>query len=700
MALKSVLLLLLLLLSGTVVPAYALDFNAFWLYRNSGGEGLDTRQEIQQRYTLGVGPQLNYRPTHALSIAAGVGYTRTQRDSGRGMITESQVTPSARMTLNNDLFLAQLAANISRYSRDNEPSSTSRSWDASLASNWVIPLFPSLRFNYSERSDGQDDGELLRFSDNVTSDRSVSVDWNLLVAQLDYRFSNSSFIDHESGSSSETETHFARLGTDGRLFKDRFSYNLSQQVQYTTFDFTVGFLDEDGFFPFELEGLPLGKVDTVSDLAPDDPDYVDPAQVISELAPLAVEVEEILHLFFDDSTGSQQQTDALRLYRLYFADLGEVAATSLQWRLYGRNFPDADWVLEAENISGEFDPLTDSVKIVVEPLARELLLVAVNETGIPLTLNRLRVFDLLVGSSSSTTLNYLTTAGARVSLTKNLSAAVNMTREQLESERDDVSNEQIRRSLSGQLRWRLRPWISPALGYSEHREESSNGPELFNRAYSLTVATTPLRTVNMSFGVTRNERFTNEQKINQSLKYNIVTSARIYPDLNSSLYLTWQDNEQLATSGAGSGVAFDQTQVFSSRFTLNARLKKKLIGDLTANYSNRERSGGSTENADTTFTLQYRPSKYLSLSGSYTAYLLDSNQTNSLGAQLRLLVLQTANTQLSLNYSLGWKEEVSQNISMNGRWNIGRNLSLLTQGRYSVSTTAVYSFTASLSFQL
>lgn len=697
--LKSLLLLLLLLLlSGTFGPACALDFNAFWLYRNSGGEGRDTREVIQERYTLGVGPQFNYRPTHALSMAAAVGYTRTQRDSGRGMITESQVTPTARLTLINDIFMAQLAANISRYSRDSGPSDTSRSWDTSLASRWDIPLFPTLRFSYSERSDGQDDGELLRFSDNVLSDRSLSVDWDLLLARLDYRFGNSSFVDQESGSSSETETHYARLETDGRLFNNRFSYNLSQQVQHTSFDFTVGGLDEDGFFPFELEGLSLGKVDSLSEPDPDDFDYVDPAQGIGEdLPPLEVGPGERLHLVFGDSFSfQQQQIDALRLY---FEQFGEEAAT-LQWRLYLRDFTGEGWVLAEENIQGEFDPLTGSVKIVVEQLASEILLVAVNATGTPLTLNRLQAFSLLAGSSSSTTLNYLTTAGARVSLTRNLSAALNMNREQLERESGDFSGEDNSRTLNGQLRWRPRPWISPALGYSEHRENRSGGPELFNRSYSLTVATVPLRTMNMSFGMTRSERFTDAKKTDESLKYNIVTTATIYPDLNTSLYLTWQENDRLATSGAGSGVTFEQTQIFSSRFTLNARLKQKLIGDLTANYSSSERIEGSSEQADTTLALQYRPSRYLSLSGFYTAYLLGSTQTNSLGARVRLMVLQTVNTQLTLNYNLAWKEEASHNFGLNGRWNLGRNLSLLTLGSYTVSTSTFYSFSASLSFQL
>ena len=92
-ALKSLLLLLLLL--GIALPAAALNFNAFWLYRTSGGEGRDRISETQQRYNLGVGPQLDWQPTHAIRATANISYSQTQFEDGDGKDTIETMSPSA-----------------------------------------------------------------------------------------------------------------------------------------------------------------------------------------------------------------------------------------------------------------------------------------------------------------------------------------------------------------------------------------------------------------------------------------------------------------------------------------------------------------------------------------------------------------------------------------------------------------------------
>ena len=73
------LLLLLLLPAGFASPVFAIEFNALWRYRQSGGDDLDTQRDFIQRYSLGVGQTIMYRPSHAIIASAAVGYSRSEQ---------------------------------------------------------------------------------------------------------------------------------------------------------------------------------------------------------------------------------------------------------------------------------------------------------------------------------------------------------------------------------------------------------------------------------------------------------------------------------------------------------------------------------------------------------------------------------------------------------------------------------------------
>lgn len=693
------LLLVLLAMLGPVGSAIALDFNAYWLYRASGGENVESRDEFQQRYSLGVGPEATYRPTHAITLSAALGYNRYDRDTGQGMTTGEEITPSARLNLTNDIFAAGLAGTASRFEGNSGEAFTSNSWDATLASRWDIPLWPQLSLNYGQRRDSEDSSDFFSDSGRDQTYRSLTVNWDLLLARLLYRFSNTVDEDLDTGSSSESDDHFVRLETDGRFFGNRLSYNLSQQYQQTDSTTAIGALDEEGFFELELDGDRRGKVDALTGPDPDEIDYEDPTQVIG-IAPLPVGPQQRLHLSFSEGFGQPQQIDVLRLT---FAQFGDQAA-SLSWALYRRDSLDGSWILVRDNIPGVFDALDEFVEVPVGLTANEILVVAENASGITLSLTSLRAFSQVTEGGGSRFQSYLTNAGLQARLTQTLSASANMTLEHQKIDGGDSTQENTRRTLSGRLRWSPKPWITPSLGYSESREERTLNPDLLNRTYSLTVATTPLPTTNVTLGITQTERFTGDQKTDETLRYSLTTAATIYPDLNASLFLTWLDGKRypLREPDADPGIdpEVDETTTFTSRLNLNARLTRQLIADLIANYRTSERTTGDSETADATLNLQYRPSTLLLVRGFYTAYLLDSTQEDVLGGGFDLALLRTRKTRLTLTYSVVQADETSQNFGLNGSWDISQNLSLQTQGNYIMSEADFYSIQASLNLRL
>lgn len=689
--------LVLLLLLGAVCPAQALDFNAFWLYRTSGGDNRDTQDRFEQRYTLGVGPEATLRPTHAITASAAIGYTRVERDlgGGQGLTSGEEITPSARLTLTNDIFMAGLAATASRFSGNNGNSFTSNSWDATLGSRWDMPFWPTLMLNYGQRQDSDNSSDFFSDFGLEQTYRSVNVEWDLLLARLSYRFTNTISEDRDEDTRSESDSHFVRLETDGRVLDNRISYNFSQQFQQTDSIFSSG--------EFEF-GSGLVKVVELADIAlaenqPTDPDYVDP----NLIPPQIINPNDRLHLLFSqDPADPLQRADVVRLRFLN----NPQAAAVIEWNLYrptGSVLDRWELVPGVGTLQGQFVAVDEGyVEIPVAAVANEtsFLLVALNGPGIILELVSVTSAVLVPEGGESRTRNYLTNAGLRIQLTQTLSASANMTLENTEGGRGENTFENDRRSLSGRLRWAPRPWVVPSIGYSESRENRTGALEQLNRAYSLTVATIPLPTMNMTFGVTQSERYTGDVQTDKTLRYSLTTAAAIYPDLNASLFLNWLDSERLLPD-TGDGVEnLDESSTFTSRLNLNARLTRKLTADLIANFRTTDRDTGAAKTADANLNLQYRPSALLLLRVFYTAFLLDSTQEDILGAGFNLALLRTYKTRLNLNYSFVQAEETSQNIGVNGSWDISRNLSLNTRASYILADADFYNLQVSLNLRL
>ncbi len=206
-----------------------------WIYRESGGDGLETQSEFQQRYQLGVGPAVTYQLTPAITASGGVGYRNTQRDTGDGMESVEQVSPFGQISLVNDIFVANASANS--FTTMSGTDNSSAYWNASLSSVWNIPFWPSVQFNYGEDFSGIDKKALFDDSNGKNQNTTVSVDWDLLLANLYYEYNINEFIDGNGDSLSKATTHYGRFETDGRFWQDRIGVNLTQQYRETTTEF-------------------------------------------------------------------------------------------------------------------------------------------------------------------------------------------------------------------------------------------------------------------------------------------------------------------------------------------------------------------------------------------------------------------------------------------------------------------------------
>ncbi|MBD1401101.1 hypothetical protein [Pelovirga terrestris] len=701
---------LLVLLCAVPVPVTALDFNAYWLYRTSGGEERDTSDEFQQRYTLGVGPQLSWQPTHALSATATIGYTRTQRDNGDDKVKVEEITPSVNFGIINDLFAAQLAGSATHYRTKPKDSDihlgTSRSWDATLSSRWQQAWWPNLRFNYGERDSGKADPKIMKpddvykdirdgdlrllpiesnyHSEQVQRFASADLDWDLRLLQLDYRYNTSWDEDISEGTDSERRNHFVRAATGGRFWDNRISYTFSHQFE----DDRTQVKDRPGVggvFDFIVPATVTTKVTSIVE-DPTDPLYNQPADGFSP--PLEVLPSEYLQIQIDADAG--RQVDHLRLV---FDDL--TTAALLEWNIYRRDFISGDWSPVATALQGVL--IDGYLELSTGVAGASFLLMARNTPLAPVRLSAVGAY--VRRDTDDTDQRHLTNAGLQVRLTNSLQLAVNSTLERL---RRDSGSDDDRSTLSARLRWTPRPWITPSLSYSESRSdtEDQDGDEVdqLSRSYSFNLATVPLPTMNLGFGVTRNDRYRNGDKTGAGWIYSISTTARLYPDLNTALFLSWRENDNWTRTNEGVSRTSDQS--FSGRFNLNARLDRNLSADLTTSYRSSERESGSTEVADATLSVQYRPSSLLALRAFYTAYLLDSEQEDVVGGSANLALLRTDKARLNFSYNVTYAETLTNRFSLNGSWDISRALALQSRGGYTLAQTDFYDVQVSLNLRL
>lgn len=692
-------LLLLLLLLGAAAPALAIDLSAYWEYREAGGTNRDTISDFQQRYSLGVGPGMTYQLTPAISFGAGFGYNRTDRDVGEGMTSVEELTPSAQLNLTNDIFTAGLAGTITEFRPDEGEDFTTRSWDATLASNWQRELWPNLRLNYSERSEESRNREGGMGLDSEEQRYSASLDWDLGLFAFFYDYSHSENDDLTDGSRSVSDTHLARFETTQSFWQKRINFSLSQQFQLN---------ETDGSAPI-LAQFQAAVTDPVTGPDPEDVQLVSLPQLgDGDLDTQALTVGSRQRVHLGVSIGFEQQVDALFIYLDQLNALTQTEAEQLTWFLYRRDPFETAWELVPVSLAAVYE--TGASRFVlglpnIADIRGSFMVVATNPAANPdFGITELEIVSSLTGETTTRQHSYLTNASLRIQLTPTLTASSTLIYERFDtdSESDAGNNETetTRRSVAGSLRWAPNSYVAPSVNFTETRDEFSGTfeSEQVNRSYSLIVATYPLPTLNVTFGATRTDRFSDGFKTSTSDNYSVTTTAQIYPDLTASLNLNYVERERMqADTPSATG------ETFSTRFILNARLTPKLTADFTANYRDNESETfrlendpdtglpefvpitNSTSSTDSTLSLLYRPSDLLSLRLTSTNYWSGTDQSDILDFSLNLALLRTRNTRLNLVYTRSQGEVTSNRYNLSGSWDISRNLSLQGQFNYRSS---------------
>jgi len=709
-------LLLLLLLVPSV--ALAVNFNGNWAYRQAGGDNTETRSDFRQNYSMGVGPALSYQPSHALVGTASVGYTRRESDTGTEFVTSETITPTATISLKNDIFLTRLAGDTSSTRKEGGTGSSRTSWDASLLSQWAVPYFPTFRLSYNEEGENSRDSSFLADPEAESRNLNAAVSWDVYLGDLSYSHSQTQNEDLRSAVVIDSQSHLVRFETGGQLWDKRFGFNLVQQVQTSSQKVSSSGPGEDGDVD-ALVDVAVGRTVASAVTGPADPvpsrdcdinevvgvDCLEDNPVLrnddfSESSGfLAIDPGRRVHLGVDPG-------EPIEVVTLSFVSLFAGGVDSLQWDLYQFNFAVADWELVATGLPSLLLPqdqfqLDEGIAQIQVQVGtdQEFMLVANNTTGNELRLVEVEAFDRRASGSESTTFRYLSNFNARYRITRTLTSSVSLTLDHTEADLPGISLYNDKLTTSGNLRWAPVSYFGTSFGVSEYREMPEGREDLLDRNYSLVFSTIPLPEMNVSFGVQLNERFIDSRQTLEVIRYSISSKAQIYPDLSAALFFSYADGERLVSDDQ-SVESVSRENTFSSRLDLNARLFEKLTGDISISYSQSEDESDTRRSGTMDVGMRSRLSELLAVRGSYGInYIGQGRDTLNLSMDLR--ALDTRKTRLTLTATHNQADTVAQIFTLTGNWLINKNLSLVSQGSYRLAEEGdSYNFRASLNLSI
>jgi hypothetical protein len=710
-------LFLLLFLLSLASTALAVDFNANWAYREFGGDRVETRRDFREHYSLGLGPSLTYQPSHALSFSAGLGYTKKESNSGQGYVGTETVTPTARGTLVNDIFVLGLSGDAAKNRPDSGNGSSRYSWDTFLASAWDIPSFPRLNFNYSEQNENSEKSGFFSEPDQTQKNFGAGLNWDLGLADISYHYSNSEAEDPDNASRILADSHFVRFETGGSFWDRRVSFNLAQQYQTGSQEIPLDTPEAEGLPPveFPLAGSVATAVNNPLSVPVPLPGELltigldaNPELSNSDLEQIGLTVNPGERVYLSARFESTQRVEFVRLTFDPISVVEEIVG--LQWNLYSFDRALGAWDLVAENLpvfdvsNNPENPGLKQIRIDIGRDEQEFMLVAIHPdtASESLRVTELETFDLRERGSQTSSSRYLTNFGLRYRISRTLSSSVNFTLDRSENDIGDGARVDDKRSVSGSLRWAPVNFLTTTLGVSEYRDQPQDEAELISHNYSLIVSTIPLPRMNLSLGVQLSDRFSDSQKLLSTLRYSLNATAPIYPDLSAALNFSYSESDRLVTNPdlPDSPEVFAQENSFSSRLTLNAKLYEKLTGDMTVNYSQSESETGSSDSGIIDIGLRSRLSEYLSLRAAYSTEFIQRESSDSLSLNANMRVLDTPKARLNLSATHTQGDTVTDNLAFNWNWYLSKNLTLQGSGSYRMADTNSYNYRAALSLNL
>jgi len=632
--------------------AESLALTGNWEYQASSAN----TDQLVERYAADFSHHLDL--TELMALDATIRYNRLSESEEQ----RQDVVPSFSYLINNDLFLFNLSGSADEELNDSPRNRHNRSLAANWNSVWEKQAWlPTMSLNLNQNWQG-DDLETQR-QDSESKGGGGSLDWDLALARVFYRFNTHENDDLESGSRSLANNQLARVETDASFWGGRGTVSLSQQLAYGSNENRARLEGGIALIPVSVsaysgEALPTPVILSLNSSLTDGDKEVTAVTVNNPLRPLNLG----LGVNF-------RQVDRIYLY----TDSVLSAATSAQfgWEFYSSN-NNRDWTLERAQLLGTYNPIFRRFEFVVPAQDKEFLkLVAVRDPAITsVNFTEIEAYQAVTDTGQAIVVNddqesRQTDANLALQLRPDLQLTSNVNYAQYKSSLSaDVTNT----NLNSGLTWTPAQEWSVRLNNALNTRDRDNDLADEAHSYGLMVGFPTLPTVDSVVGVTLSEYYEGGEKTTTGTNYTLQVIADLYTDLNARFNVSLNQFDAPLTE-TGSETA-------STQLNLTARLLPGLVADWSGTYT-------TFSDQDSTIAsearLNWRLTDRLSVDGRVNGSWGGTDLADIAGG-FDLALTETM--QLSLNQRREISPDPSNITSLDWRWAINQSLSMLTSGAF------------------
>jgi len=652
--------------------------DATWRYSEIGSDNTEEQDDISsysQRYHLQWAPQVS----RSIFIDTNMNYSKTWT-TGAG--SREILSPTANFLVRNDLFRAELNGLVNQTNNTQSSNKTDTTWEGLISSNWEYLFWPQLSLTVGQNWLTDDESPPLLDTDRSWAEFTAEWEYDNFEAYYSY-YQQDENDGHQHSSLDETK-HFAKFDYQQLFYAGRGQFSLSQQFTSSTTDYTTA-LDENGsaYLMVSLSQAYAG-VDNTPERGPIPPnsglidrntDTVAYTIVQHQVANLAVKTDF-------------QTTNMLYVYTPELDPLIVSEADKIRWDLYSSEDGN-DWQLVQNNPSTTYDRVQN--RYIISTGSLQAIYIKLVVTAWPTTMDmpitEIEAFRSEAGTGSELVdrqeyTKYLTDFNIRFDPTTNTRLTYSLVWDDSEY---NTGNDRNRLFQSASIRWLYNKYFIPTFTINNTDTKNSEIADTTRRSYGLIIQSTPLPTLEGSVSLTRNENYEDDTLTDTNHTITLLTSAELYPDLESTLDINiiFNKNEELDTA---------TDEALGIRWSLTARLRESLVADLIAEYgsntldlsevTSEEDSGGRL-----TLNVNWRPSDLVSVIANasegygdrwdnYQSFLLDS----------KFSVVRTRKTQLILGYRVSsTSDETLQDFNYNWSWNISPYLTFQSLSNYIIS---------------
>ena len=608
---------------------FGITVNSMFKYSQSS----DSTDVFNQNYTF----VSSFTPTPRINVNSSVKYNKTKKGTDKF----EMLTPTASISLNNDIFRLNMSGTITETVSRKKPERWSKNYDINFSTNYLNIAAVKTFYSFSSAKDDSHPKNLNTLSHSVgmTIRRTL---YKILDISYDFKkyISNNKITDNKNIFTSEsffTNLHGISFRIKNLEFKFGSSFNYKRNIMKSKVleggyaKFPVNISTQWSLSTYEKKKLFIGEA------------------IIVDLNEQNIDLIDLI-------------TDGI---------YGEHVSPTVKWDIYWNNNNDTDnetWSLIAKNVPLPYKfPQTFKkkgfIKLVVYDLPQKE-----SELNEPL----LECYILKFGTGAyakyvTQNRDYKSDFSVNYRFNENIIANYRV-------------NYNISNPLPGDKRKNIYQTSSlrvkhTSLTVSQNIKKTQNAPKTETLVFSISTYKDILKTLKLTSSFSRSISKENNKRTNLNDSAVLSVNATLYPDLT----MRWSNSIYLSKSYSSG----KRNKFFSSNIGLTARFTKKFT--LTSTYKFDKNFGGNSPlNQNLSFNASWRVSDILFINGSENIHIPDKG-TTEISNNATLWLALTSKVQVNLSYSGTRGKSRSDTFSTFASWRVSNKVSAKISYNQTVS---------------